>query len=489
MTANPVRLSVPSLSRRDEPNPQSFTTSKPKTPSRRMTIDRAISSPPITPVSPGSQTTEFTGFNQPRTIKQELLTPPISPTGTNQSEFSSPLSPSKLNSVSRSLQFSQEKPSIDGFVLGSLSGPTTPPDEVPVLEYPYDLENVRDATGRVVEFGAGAWSTVYKCVSRPGSTRTEERVTSTPGPLKSLSPLVVAVKTPHRKDGQAILRSEAKILSHLARLAGAERRVIPFHGTIFETSSIVMSAVPLSLADHIETRRMEMRSMYKRAARGNPVVGSETVWLSLASTLIDSLQWMHDVAGVVHGDIKPQNILLRSTNTGFDCDTSYQLSNQTSSASSFPFTPLFADFSSSLLTNSLTRSPGALSAVTPHYTAPEFQTSKVLRDPNTLPTTAADVFSLATTLLVCATGDLNVYPSPMAMQRLAMAKQGWQVVQFAQSGSDGLRVPRGGLVERVLKESVRKIEAGRCDTKRWQAVVNDEVKRLKERTDEVPSIS
>ncbi|RJE16794.1 hypothetical protein PHISCL_10869 [Aspergillus sclerotialis] len=62
-----------------------------------------------------------------------------------------------------------------------------------------------------------------------------------------------------------------------------------------------------------------------------PVLGSDAKWFHLARQLISALVWLHNDAQVVHGDIKPGNILLTRVQ-GSGIDISFQ--------------PIFADFSS-----------------------------------------------------------------------------------------------------------------------------------------------
>jgi serine/threonine protein kinase len=174
----------------------------------------------------------------------------------------------------------------------------------------------------------------------------------------------------------------------------------------------------------------------------------------MADKLITALAWLHNTAEVVHGDIKPGNILLSP--------------NRSSAA--FAFDPLLIDFSSSHIISSTTPTLNTLSAVTREYTAPELLFPSVLGDPSSTATTASDVFSLAVTLIIAATGELMVY-SGNVWQRTSMAKQGWNILEFVRSGEGGMKVPQGGVAERVVEAAVRKIEEGRTDSLKWRGLV------------------
>jgi serine/threonine protein kinase len=333
-------------------------------------------------------------------------------------------------------------------------------DSSGLIECSFEVEIMKNSAGREQMFGRGAWSTVYRGVGR-GRTKLLEPMLPLPTPPSSpvtFVPLIVAVKAPARKDAKAIIRNEGIVLSHIVRTECSNQFVIPFYGFLVSTESLVLGPVPLSLHDFIA-------SCGKQAQRTtwpvpDPVIGSMAAWMSLAEHTISGLAWLHaeaDGTGVVHGDVKPGNILL---------------SPDLHAGSDFPFTPLYADFSSSQLLSASTATPNTLSAVTREYTAPELLSSKVLNDPSSVATTASDVFSLAVTLLVAATGELMVYAGSM-WQRQAMATQGWEVLNHVRNGEHGHRVPRHGVIDRVLERAVLKAGMGRIDASSWAALVEE----------------
>jgi serine/threonine protein kinase len=325
-----------------------------------------------------------------------------------------------------------------------------------IIECPFDVEIVKDPAGREQIFGRGAWSTVYRAIGRERTRSTGSMLPTPPSSPVVYVPLILAVKKPARKDAKAIIRNEGIVLSLTAKTERSDQFIIPFYGFLPAMEALVLGPVPLSLQGFIESCGKET----PRAAwpSSDPVIGSTAAWIRLAEHTIRGLAWLHTEAGdggVVHGDIKPGNILL---------------SPDLHAGPDFPFTPLYADFSSSQLLSASTITPNTLSAVTREYTAPELLSSKILNDPNSVATTASDVFSLAVTLLVAATGELMVYPGSM-WQRQAMATQGWEVLNHVRNGGQGHRVPRHGVVDRVLERAVLKAGMGRIDAMSWATLV------------------
>ena len=325
-----------------------------------------------------------------------------------------------------------------------------------IIVCPYEIDLVKDNDNQAQTFGFGAWSNVFKGTCSVNLSISHGLMTP---PARSIPspPLMVAVKTPARKDAITILRNEALILSRLRELDSNEEHVAAFHGIIDNESSLVLAAHPLSLDDYIRSCAQKPLTTMTTDSMSSPVIGTASIWLDLADKLISTLNWMHNEALIVHGDIKPGNILLRPSRP------------TSSKRSTFDYQPLFIDFSSSQRLDTAAITSITLSAVTKEYTAPELLTVAVMKDPNSCATTASDVFSLAITLLVAATGDPMVYSGFSAMQRQMLATQGWGVLNNVQSS----RVPRHGIVRRVLEKAVLKKDAGRISTTTWLDVVEN----------------
>ncbi|KAL4879602.1 kinase-like domain-containing protein [Aspergillus karnatakaensis] len=215
-----------------------------------------------------------------------------------------------------------------------------------------------------------------------------------------------------------------------------------------------MSAVPDTLSTLIEEKARYARENFSTRTMLDPVQGMSQ-WHDLAKKLISALSWLHTSAQIVHGDIKPHNILLQPRTPLDGANTS-----------EFPYEPLFADFSSAQLINASEQPSGTgLSAMTPPFTAPELL--RTLSSPDTVATPASDVFSLAVTLLAAAIGDQQVYSGFSPAQRLMLAKDGHNIINYARSGDGGPRVPKNGTVEKIVSPAVAKDPAARVTPGDW----------------------
>ncbi|KAL2865830.1 protein kinase domain-containing protein [Aspergillus lucknowensis] len=349
-----------------------------------------------------------------------------------------------------------DSPAETGATLPRVVGDAHNRDQTPAvsgsLQFSDQLEYQLDQEGHRIEFGRGAWSVVHKAFSSPRVDSGSPPFTPPSSPTPSSR--LVAVKSPARRDACAVLQAEALTLSRARSVTGSENHVVRFHGYIADSNSLVLSAVPLSLSTYIEDKaRLAEKNITTRNMR-EPVQGMRQ-WHDLAKKLITGLLWLHSDAQIVHGDIKPHNVLLKPR---------MSIDQEANSTTDFPYDPLFADFSSSHPITTSEKSLGAAStALTPPFTAPELLSS-LLSSPGTPPTPASDVFSLAVTLLSAATGDLLLYPSQRC---LLMSRDGHQVINFVQLGQNGTRVPKNGTVEKILKPAVAKNAVERIKPSDW----------------------
>ncbi|KAJ9611451.1 hypothetical protein H2200_004635 [Cladophialophora chaetospira] len=415
---------------------------------RPSMLSRAMSTPPATPtIDLGTE------LKEPRELHNSVLTPPTSPrqsrSSSNISELATPMSSPYLFSphpLPNSKDVKVDPIKTDIMHQKHLT-------EANVAECPFAIEVLKDDQGRDAVFGIGAWSTVFRAATHTSSRTVSTSLTPPLSPTL-ITPVIVAVKKPARPDALAILKSEAKVLSYLRNFPDSEKFVVPFYGVLDE-ATIILGAIPVSLEDHIRACAVTAQQNFSTWTMTEPVLGSTAKWFHLAQQLISALAWLHDEARVVHGDIKPGNILL---------------SRVRGSGNGMTFEPVYADFSSSQRLDLEETTPNTLSAVTREYTAPELLSSMVLRNPASTATTASDVFSMALTLLVAATGQLLVY-SGSVFQRQAMATQGWMVLSHVRNGEGGTRVPRFGTVERVLERAVLKADMGRVSAQQWLSII------------------
>jgi serine/threonine protein kinase len=200
------------------------------------------------------------------------------------------------------------------------------------------------------------------------------------------TPFLLAIKMPKSKQSAQVLVEEARVLSHLWVLQGYERFVVNFLGLDPSNGAVVLEKMDISLHQYIRTglEHVEQR----------PAV-LEAVFPSIALQLVHSLEWLHDVGQVVHGDIKPSNILLHKA---------FILSNgEPEFRAAFPYKAVLADFGSSRFLADETKSK---CGNTREYMAPENMSSAASETP---PTVEADVWAMGITLLAIITGRAPYY--------------------------------------------------------------------------------
>lgn len=394
------------------------------------------------------------------------LTPPGTPVPAHDIAATTSPAPLGLTGVGQPVVERDNEPDATESSLNTST--RTIPGSCSPLVFDHDLELERDGSGEPVEYGRGAWSAVYSASSRvvPTSPPSGRR---TPPPSPQRAKRLFAVKSPSGRTAYSIFRAEAELLTRLSKVPGSESRLVPFYGYVPATNEIVTEAVPLSLSDHVVDQASAARETFSTRTMFNPVLGMFR-WLSLAESLVDSLQWLHSSAELVHGDVKPQNILLRPR----------ALSDN--DPDSFPFDPLLIDFTSShdlSASQSVFRKPELpLSALTPPFAAPELLTLHTLKSPDVTLSKSSDIFSLAVTLLTAVTGDLLIYPNTSNMQLLAMSRDGHRVLEYARSGPNGSRLPRNGTVEKVLSPAALKDPDARIDPVEWLDLIRSERRQM-----------
>ncbi|KAH0542315.1 hypothetical protein FGG08_003252 [Glutinoglossum americanum] len=313
------------------------------------------------------------------------------------------------------------------------------------------------------EYGRGAWSIVYRAEHIPNN-----RTHGVSGGTK----MIVAVKAPIWPGSSPILEHEALILTYLQPKAPSTqgqgeifRHIVSFLGYHEPTKSLVLESVPLTLAGYSGARGAEAKKNFSHKTMRDPVVGMQT-WLYIVRDLVAGLEFLHK-RGVVHGDIKPMNILMRprATTSGTGNTPNENTPLPGGDASQDLYTPVFCDFSSGRLAHP-SIPPTEPSALTDRFAPPELLDH---RKPG-ITTFASDTYSLGVALLSPVLG-ADVYAAAAnQMQALHWAKEG-RPLDFARNTEGGLRVGRGGVVDRVVSGATRKERGERWSATEWMEVV------------------
>lgn len=277
----------------------------------------------------------------------------------------------------------------------------------------------------------GQWSVVHEASTSPSAPYDAGNIDpSDPAPARTL----YAAKIPRGKRAITVLNAEARMLEHITSHPDSARHIVTFHGWSAGPTALVLELLPRTLEDWVASANA-LPAPARRSA-----VHSEL--LTHARALVAGLAWLHAAAGVVHGDIKPGNILLRP-----------------SSHSSSPAAPVFCDFSASRLTHP-SFPPPVSSAGTYDFMAPE---QFGLAAPGNWPTPASDVFALGVTLVYAVVGASPYARAGNVFVRRAMASGG--LVEEGVSMDEGMaeRWSEGGVKGWVGGALERRTE------KRWGA--------------------
>ncbi|KAF3918798.1 hypothetical protein AA313_de0203691 [Arthrobotrys entomopaga] len=469
-------IATPTLETSSSPALATFTFSPPDNATRLLLRDRYLESQrPIIVGSKNSLDIPRTVFQEPKNgaTLLDIFTPPETPVSVNKQETRIDQSPPPLSKP----QFEREGKKEDSGEnshsdMGVENKFQDEEEESPILKPSgsYQLDDPKSPT----KFGSGAWSNVYRgflASPKPG----EES-------------LVIAVKQPLNNFSIPAIKREALILSSLQRkidVSKSYQSIIPFNGFDDSTNSILLAALP---GDNLEqfTTRCRTSQPYDASfnSRKLPIVGI-TQWLLISSRLISAFAFLK-ANGIIHGDVKPQNILTKKWNG----EKSYDWISPDEAVSLIE--PVVSDFSSAYLLDStghISDEEEAITAVTTIYCAPELlaafltppttptkqytnlaatssgnvtlaQPPAKKSEPRPLPTFSSDQYGLSMTLLQTAIGSHPYSAAKMDIQRNMWVRQG-DPMGFARADEKGYRCRVGGAVDRLLRGCFGKTAEGR----------------------------
>ena len=178
------------------------------------------------------------------------------------------------------------------------------------------------------------------------------------------------------------------MLTYLHSIPHSSLYIIPFYGkySFDDTFALCFELCPQTMQEYITTQLNSPA----------PVVTLE-VWKSWLSILLSAIDFLHN-SGVLHNDIKPQNILLTSS-----------------------LQPYLSDFavSTSLYPLDHPSAPDVHILGTTVFTAPELLSAEVV------PTTPeSDIYSLGITIFVAATGIEPFGWTRSVTQKIMLKKRG-----------------------------------------------------------------
>ena len=243
---------------------------------------------------------------------------------------------------------------------------------------------------------------------------------------------VLAIKKATNKSSIKVLRHEAKILTFLMAMPGSCDYVVPFLGYDLQHQAVVMQYVPQTLEGFVS----ELEVNPDRAQ-----IVSRTIH-RFSKFLVDGLRFLHKAA-IIHGDIKPSNILIQGNRHEF-------------------MQPVYCDFTASRFNNAA--SDAGESVGTYDYMAPE--QFKTCASENT-PSFASDVYGLGMTLIYAVTGQSPFEDASNVFMRRAMAMEG-DPLHFVSSSLRSLNRLKASGFEPLLDGAIRKQPQKRWSSEDWK---------------------
>lgn len=305
--------------------------------------------------------------------------------------------------------------------------------------------------------GTGVWSKVYKITS-PNTQPSHQASGSLTPPTTPQRPHAIhlpralAVKTAVRPDAVSVFETEAQVLTHLQQHSSAAQFIVPFLGFSTRNSALVFQCAEQGSLEKL---------IHAPFATSAELLDT---FLAVTPQLVAGLAFQHS-SGVVHADIKPDNILLDNIDEDSDDSAPTNLLAR------------FADFGASFLSSCGPNS--SQGGGTWAYMAPE----QLNRDPSiSIPTPASDVYALGITLLSLMIGDSPFAGMSNNLFMLREAVKCGTPLNFAmrefsaEKRIENLDVEwkrRGGVgsVLDFLRPALKKDRAVRCSAQEWVEVL------------------
>jgi len=280
---------------------------------------------------------------------------------------------------------------------------------------------------------SGQWSKV--CVATQTST--------IDGRKNSSANRIFAAKVGIGCSAQEVLRHEARILTRLSAQPNYTDYIVGFEGYDLQNKGIILEYLPLTLEDWIQqlgSEQDEARRLERLRDELRP----------MALHLVKGLAFLH-AQGIVHGDIKPANILLREPSDAQDHSSAHPTTYQ----------PLFCDFTaSSIEASTLSQASSLAGAGTYDFMAPELFSSTAI------PTQASDVYALGITILTAVLSHSPYDGANNMFMRRAMAMNG-SPFEFAGNSLAGIKLCNAMNVETWIGTALKRKAADRCTADAW----------------------
>jgi len=257
---------------------------------------------------------------------------------------------------------------------------------------------------------------------------------------------LLAVKAVKGRIATDVALKESRVLSFLMADPEAAEYVVTFHGFSTQHNGLVMDFISLTLED------------FAHFFNGHDFTQELLVQLQpIVSACVAGLDYIH-CHDIIHGDIKPSNILLRPIEQGSGLGIQLQGAR---------FQPMYCDFSAAR-GNSFDCPPSE-SAGTYDFMAPELFS---LSAPDNWTTLASDVYALGVSIIYMVTGQSPYGYAQNAFQRRAMAMSARPLEAACSDMQAAMKVQQTGLEEWV-DGAVKPKALHRCSAREWKSSMMD----------------